>query len=51
LSSIRFSVEKKAHQPTNTVHFVKRVAVSVVAHITVGIFFVNQLFSIYYFAG
>jgi len=24
------------------VHFVKRVAVSVVAHITVGIFFVNQ---------
>ena len=40
-----FRWEKEAVQLPDTVHLVKRVAVSVVAHITVGIFFVNPLFA------
>ena len=42
-----FREEKEAVQLPDTVHLVKRVAVSVVAHITVGIFFVNLLFLIF----
>ncbi len=40
-----FRCEKEAYQPAHTTHLVKRVAVSVAAYTTVGIFFVNPLFA------